>query len=87
MIGDGANGKSTFINYLLEPEVVAAITNEVYYANPNALSLPLVLPEIRDNPSIYPTEAVRKRLFADKAVDLELTRKRNRIWTRVTTGQ
>ena len=76
-----------FINHLLEPAVIAAITNEVYYANPNALALPLVAAEIRDDRSIYPDAAVRERLFADHAVDLALTRKRNRIWTRVTTGQ
>lgn len=76
-----------FINHVLKPEVAAAISNAVFYANPNARALPLVDAKIAGNPAIYPDAAVRARLFADQAVDLKLTRKRNRIWTRVTTGQ
>ena len=72
---------------VLTPEVAAAISNAVFYANPNARALPLVDAKIAGNPAIYPDAAVRARLFADQAVDLKLTRKRNRIWTRVTTGQ
>jgi len=77
----------TFIDYLLEPEVIAAVSNEVFYANPNAKAFDLVDEKIRTDPSIYPSPEVRARLFTDKAVDQALTRKRTRLWTRVTTGQ
>ena len=43
-----------FIDYMLRPEVIAAITNAVSYPNPNLAATALVEPEIRDDPGIYP---------------------------------
>ncbi|MDK9706018.1 MAG: spermidine/putrescine ABC transporter substrate-binding protein [Desulforhopalus sp.] len=43
-----------FINYLLRPEVTAQIINEKKYAQPNDSALPLVHPEIRNNPVVFP---------------------------------
>ena len=43
-----------FINFIMKPEITAAITNTVYYANANDAALPLVDPEIADDPAIYP---------------------------------
>jgi spermidine/putrescine-binding protein len=42
------------INFLLQAEVAAQIINETSYWLPNDLALPLVKPEIRDNPAIFP---------------------------------
>jgi spermidine/putrescine transport system substrate-binding protein len=42
------------INFLLRPEISAQIINETYYWLPNDAALPLVDPEIRDNPAIFP---------------------------------
>ena len=75
-----------FINFILRPEIAAAISNEVAYANPNAKATKLVDPEIRDNPNIYPTAEVRKRLFFDTPVTPQYERLRTRAWTRVKTG-
>jgi len=48
------------INFLLRPEISAQIINETYYWLPNDAALPLVDPEIRDNPAIFPpSEALR----------------------------
>ena len=43
-----------FIDYILRPDVIAAITNAVSYPNPNLAATALVDPEIRDDPGIYP---------------------------------
>jgi spermidine/putrescine transport system substrate-binding protein len=43
-----------FINFLLRPEITAHIINEKKYAQPNDAALPLVKPEIRFNPVIFP---------------------------------
>jgi spermidine/putrescine transport system substrate-binding protein len=53
----------TFINYLLEPEVGAKLTNYVQYGSPNQASLPYIEDDILNDPAIYPSEAVRERLF------------------------
>jgi putrescine transport system substrate-binding protein len=75
-----------FIDYLMRPEVAAANTNYVHYANPNAASLDLVDAAIRDDPGIYPPPEVRARLAPNLARSEEFTRKLNRVWTRFTTG-
>lgn len=38
-----------FLDYLMKPEVMAGISNHVYYASGNLASLPLVNAEIRNN--------------------------------------
>jgi putrescine transport system substrate-binding protein len=75
------------IDYLLRPDVAAANSNLVEYANANAPSKALIKPEVRDNPSVYPNEEVMKRLFTNTAYDERLQRSVTRIWTRVKTGR
>ena len=42
-----------FINYILRPEVAAALTNKVFYANPNAASLKFVKKNVAENQTIF----------------------------------
>ena len=51
-----------FVNYIMEPEAVAAISNYVFYANGNSASLPYVDDEVK-------TEVQDALDFADKAQD------------------
>jgi putrescine transport system substrate-binding protein len=76
-----------FIDYVLRPETIAAISNTVAYANPNTRATALVDAGLRDDPGIYPSEAVRARLFFDKPVTPQYERLRTRTWTRVKTGE
>lgn len=76
-----------FIDYLNEPQVAANGVNYVSYASPNTAALPMVDAEIKDNPSIYPTEDVKKNLFSDAVADPDLERLRTRTWTKIKTGQ
>lgn len=75
-----------FIDFILRPEIVAAISNTVAYANPNLRATGLVKEEIRDNPGIYPPPEVRQRLFFDKPTAPAYDRLRTRAWTKVKTG-
>ena len=52
-----------FINYVLEPEVGAAISNYIRFGSPNRAALPLLHQADRENPAIYPSDQVRQRLF------------------------
>jgi spermidine/putrescine-binding protein len=45
-----------FINFLLDAENGAAITNYTYYASPNAAAQKYILPEILEDPGIYPPQ-------------------------------
>ena len=76
-----------FIDYILEPEVIAAITDYVYYANPNAASNEFIDEEITSDPGIYPTDEVKAKLFPDLAHSARFTRTQTRAWTRFKTGQ
>jgi putrescine transport system substrate-binding protein len=76
-----------YINYILRPEVAAAITNAVSYPNPNLAATALVDPEIRDEPGIYPPDTVRKLFHGDLPAPREYERLRTRAWNRVKAGQ
>lgn len=76
-----------FINYLMEPKVIADISNKMFYASGNKTSLPLVEADIRNNPGIYPTEATMAKLFILKVQDQKIDRVRTRAWTKVKSGQ
>jgi len=75
-----------FINYILRPEVIAAISNAVSYPNPNLAATPLVEPEIRDDPGIYPPESVKRLLYIDLPAPRAYERARTRAWTRMKSG-
>jgi len=76
-----------FLDYTMRPEVIAAVTNFVTYANGNLAALPLVNEEIRNNPNIYPTTEMRNKLFPHLAESQEYSRLLNRAWTTIKTGQ
>ncbi len=75
-----------FLNYLLRPEVIAAISNETRYAAPNRKARPFLLPEVRDDPAVYPPEEVRDRLHKGYLHSPKEERLRSRLWSRVKTG-
>ncbi|MCB0162670.1 MAG: spermidine/putrescine ABC transporter substrate-binding protein [Anaerolineae bacterium] len=53
-----------FINYVLEPEVGAALSNFVQYASPNQAAYPLLNEADHNNPALYPSRAaVQQKLF------------------------
>jgi len=76
-----------FINYMMKPEVAAANSNFVHYATANKDALPLLDPAVRDDPGVYPPQAVMDKLFPNLARSPEYTRELNRAWTRFTTGK
>ncbi|MEQ8659286.1 MAG: polyamine ABC transporter substrate-binding protein, partial [Gammaproteobacteria bacterium] len=76
-----------FIDYLLRPAVIAAVTNAVNYANANTRATPLVAPDVSADPAVYPDAAVRARLFPATPTTPEYDRLVTRAWTRVKSGR
>jgi len=76
-----------FLNFILEPESIAAATNYVFYANGNLASQEFVLEEILTDPAIYPDEATTASLYTLPAYDPRTQRIVTRSWTTVKTGQ
>ncbi len=76
-----------FINFIMDAQITADITNYVWYANANTASMPLVDEEITSDPGIFPTEEAKERLWAAQVYDARTDRLVTRLWTRVKTGQ
>src|SRR5690606_4560719 len=75
-----------FINYILEPEVVADITNYVFYANPNLAATEFVADEVKNNPGIYPPAETLAKAFVMGAHNPDFDETLTRTWTRIKTG-
>jgi len=52
-----------FINYLMNPKVMAKASNYVYYANGNKDAQQYLLDDVINDPAIYPPEETVERLF------------------------
>ncbi len=76
-----------FIAYLLEPKVIAAASNYLFYANPNLAATPLLKASLRENPGIYPPAAVKQRLFVPAERSDPEIRNLNRLWTRLKANR
>ena len=76
-----------FINYMLRPEVIAAVTNKVNYPNGNKEATQFVNKEVLDDPSVYPPQEVKVKLVPDLADTEETTRLMTRGWQKFTTGK
>lgn len=76
-----------WLNYIMDPKVIADVSNKMSYANGNKASLPLINADIRNNPGIFPTPEAMSKLFVLKVQDPKLDRARTRAWTRVKSGK
>jgi putrescine transport system substrate-binding protein len=76
-----------FLNYLMDPEVIAKVTNKTRFASGNAAALRFVADDIKNDPGIYPNAEVRARLHPDLVESQAFSRDLNRAWTRIRSGQ
>lgn len=76
-----------FINYILEPEIGAKLSNYVQYGTPNEASLPFIDQEVLADPAVYPPDSVRERLFFLVDVNLAATQLYEQAWAEILEGQ
>jgi putrescine transport system substrate-binding protein len=76
-----------FIDFLQKPEIAAANSNYVSYANGNLASQKYLDPALYNDKGVYPDEAIMQRLFTINAHDPKTERLMNRLWIRVKTGR
>ena len=76
-----------FLNFILEPKVIAEITNDIHYGNDNLAARPFVNPDILNDPAVYPSPEVRARLYLPSELSADYYRQRTRVWTHIKTGQ
>jgi spermidine/putrescine transport system substrate-binding protein len=74
-----------FINFILDAEVGARLSDFTRYATPNDAALSRVSADLRGDPSIYPDSAVMERLQFLRDVG-EARAIYDRVWTRLRAG-
>ncbi|MHA6574712.1 polyamine ABC transporter substrate-binding protein [Pseudomonas yamanorum] len=86
---DAANPKAAhaFINYLLDPEVIAKVSASVGYANPNPAAKAFMAPELVNNPEIYPSQEVLDKLYISTTPTPAVMRLMTRSWSKVKTNK
>ncbi|MGD9842268.1 MAG: polyamine ABC transporter substrate-binding protein [Steroidobacteraceae bacterium] len=76
-----------FMDYLMQPEVAAANSNAVNYANGNLASEPYIDDVVKNDPGVYPPAEVKAKLAPELAVADDYNRLLTRTWTRFQTGK
>ena len=76
-----------FLDFILRPDVIAEITNQIFYGNDNIASRSLVDRRILEDVSLYPTPEIEARLYRSAEVSAATERIRTRTWTRVKTAE
>ncbi|NBA96683.1 polyamine ABC transporter substrate-binding protein [Pseudomonas sp. R5(2019)] len=86
---DATNVKQAhaFINYLLEPQVIAKVSDYVGYANPNPKAGELMEQSVRTDESVYPPQAVVDKLYVNSELPPKVQRLMTRSWTKVKSGK
>lgn len=74
------------INFLLQPEIMAKISNKVSYANAVPASLPMISAAITGDRNIYPSAEQMGSFFSVKAPPQTAERLRTRMWARFKAG-
>lgn len=76
-----------FINFLLQPDVMAGITRQVRYPNAVPASRALLPPEIQNDPSVFPDAGALSRSFVAGTPAQAGERARARLWARFKAGR
>jgi putrescine transport system substrate-binding protein len=76
-----------FIDFVLQPDVMAGITNKVRYANAIPASNPMIDGSILDDPGIYPPAEVRAKFFEVGSLAPAAERAQSRMWARFRAGR
>ena len=76
-----------FINYILQPKVIADITNEIFYGNDNLAARAYVNPQILADATLYPTPEIERRLYQTAEITGATERLLTRTWTRIKTAK
>lgn len=75
-----------FLNYLLRPEVAAAIATEMRTATANGAARSLLPAKDRDNATLYPSTQILAGGEWFRALPAAAERLRDRLWTEVKSG-
>ncbi len=75
-----------FLNFIMDPENMAAASNYVYYANGNLASQEFLIEDVIGDPAIYPSPEALDNLFTTTPWDARVQRTVTRLWTKIKSG-
>ncbi|NQD80489.1 polyamine ABC transporter substrate-binding protein [Pseudomonas sp. CrR14] len=75
-----------FLNNLLDPKVIAPISDFLGYPNPNTPGMLLVDKAISANADLTPTAEAQKTLYSVEPLPQKVERVRTRAWTKIKSG-
>jgi putrescine transport system substrate-binding protein len=76
------NAANAFINFILQPEIIADVSNVTRYANAVPASHPMVDPALLQDPNAFPTDTEMATSFTPGPVTLAPKMARNQMWKR-----
>ncbi|AUA33361.1 polyamine ABC transporter substrate-binding protein [Pseudomonas sp. SGAir0191] len=76
-----------FINYLLEPKVIAQISDHVGFANGNKDAKEYMDKEVVENPEVYPSADVIDKLYVSTTPSPKIMRLMTRSWTKIKSSR
>ena len=76
-----------FINFLMEPEIIAGVSNQVRYANANLSANEFVDKSVLENSGIYPTKEMSEKNFILPPYPQKIDRKALRMWSKIKSGR
>jgi len=75
-----------FIDFILRPEVNAALVNTVFYANPVPAARPFIRPDVANNPTVFLSPADMARMIPPQPINNDIRRLMTRTFTSFKTG-
>ena len=81
------NNAMAFINYFLQPEVSASLTNELSYPTANKASVALVTPEVGQNKSVFLDEANLQQAVSPSSLSNATRESLTSVYTRFKQGK
>ncbi len=84
---ENVEGAYKFMNFILQPKVMAEITDAVGFPNGNAAATPLVNKDISGDPGVYPPAEVLAKLYAIADLPAATQRILTRTWTTIKSGK
>ncbi len=76
-----------YINYLLDPKVMANNSNFISYPNAIPATRPLIDPDVLADPTLYPPPEVAAKLWTFKISSPQAAEQYTRMWTDLKTGR
>ncbi|WP_353473665.1 polyamine ABC transporter substrate-binding protein [Salipiger sp. H15] len=80
------DGAHKFLNFIMDPENMAAASNYVYYANGNKASQEFLVDDVIGDPAIYPSPEALENLYTTTPYEPNVQRVVTRLWTKIKSG-